>query len=218
MKILRSWLLIGFLAATALRATEVTDLGQGLGYLRIHSIAESEAAFRKVVPGTAALVLDLRYVTADEKAADILRAAFAERPATASLFVLVSPATPTTLTSAIAAASAVTLGAPGAVPTPKVVVQTDAAADRRAYDAAESGTEIAKLISGRIEKERFDEATLVQEFKNGNHDAEPPPPVNPTAAKPDAAPAKDAPPATPTDRVLQRAVHLHRALQALRGR
>ena len=40
--------------------TELTDLGRGLAYLRIHSLAESEAALHKAVPGAGALVLDLR--------------------------------------------------------------------------------------------------------------------------------------------------------------
>ena len=39
-------------------ATELTDLGQGLSYLRIHSVADSEVALRKVVPGAGALVLE----------------------------------------------------------------------------------------------------------------------------------------------------------------
>lgn len=200
--------------------TEVTDLGQGLGYLRVHSLATDDALLRKSMAAPAALVLDLRYVTADVSSTDALKTIFASRPPGAQLFVLVSPATPPAVAPALAVFPALVLGAPGSVPAPKmVVVQTDAAADRRAFDALESGTELSKLIAGRIEKERFDEATLVQEFKNGNHDAEPPAPSDPTAAKPDAkAVAKETPPAVPTDRVLQRAVHLHRALLALKVR
>ncbi len=200
-------------------AAELTDLGQGLGYLRVHSLAADDAILRKSVSAPAALVLDLRYVTADAVATGEFKAIIAARPPGAQLFVLVSPATPPALAPALAAFPALILGAPGSVPAPKVVVQTDAAADRRAFDALESGTELAKLITGRIEKERFDEATLVQEFKNGNHDVDFPAQPDPTAAKPDApVPPKETPPAAPIDRVLQRAVHLHRALLALRVR
>ncbi|MBI2814934.1 MAG: hypothetical protein HYX71_11690 [Opitutae bacterium] len=195
------------------RATELTDLGSGLAYLRIHSVAGSEAALRKAVPGAGALVLDLRYATAGDESAAALKTALASRPANTPLFILVSPATPPALVSAIVQSSALTLGAPGSAPGPKVVVQTDAANDRRAYDALEAGTPLEKLISGKIEKERFDEATLVHEFKNGNPDAAPTPPADPTAPKPVGAPEKTAP---LVDRVLQRAVHLHRALQVLR--
>ncbi len=204
-------LLATFLLFVAASATELTDLGHGLAYLRIHSVAESEAALRKVLPGSGALVLDLRYATASEESVAVLQAALAGHRADAPRFILLSPATPPVLAPAVT--SALTLGTPGSVPAPKVVVQTDAATDRRAYDALESGTPLAPLISGKIEKERFDEATLVQEFKNGNPDAAPAPTPDPTAPKPAGTPEKPTP---LVDRVLQRAVHLHRALQALR--
>jgi hypothetical protein len=197
--------------------TELTDLGQGLSYLRIHSVADSEAALRKAVPGTGALVLDLRYATANDESAAALQTALAGRPAGTPLFILVSPATPPVLGPVIGASPALTLGAAGSLPTPKVIVQADAATDRRAYDALDAGTALPKLISGKIEKERFDEATLVQEFKNGNPDAAPLPAPDPTAPKPAGASEKE-PPAPLVDRVLQRAVHLHRALLALKIR
>lgn len=199
-------------------ATELTDLGTGLSYLRIHSVAESEAALRKAGPGAGALVLDLRYATAGEESAALLRTALADRPAAAPLFILVSPATPAALGPVITAARAVTLGLASSTPAPKVAVQTDAAADRKAYDALGAGTPLDKLITGKIEKERFDEASLVHEFKNGNPDAAPKPAPDPTAPKPAGEAAKEAPAVPPTDRVLQRAVHLHRALLALKAR
>lgn len=195
--------------------TELTDLGQGLAYLRVHSVAESEAALRKAVPGAGALVLDLRYATASDESAAALRAALAGHPAGTPLFILVSPGTPPALGPTIAQSPALTLGAPDSEPAPKIVVQTDAVTDRRAYDALDAGMPLEKLISGKIEKERFDEATLVHEFKNGNPAAEPPPTPDPTAPKPAGTPEKPAP---LVDRVLQRAVHLHRALLALKTR
>ena len=199
----------------SLPATELTNLGSGLAYLRIHSVAESDAALHKAVPGTGALVLDLRYATASDDSAAALQAALAGHAAGAPLFILVSPATPTALAAVIRTSPALTLGILGSVPAPKVVVQADAATDRRAYDALDAGMALEKLISGKLEKERFDEATLVHEFKNGNPDAEPPPPPDPTAPKPPGTPET---PALLTDRVLQRALHLHRALLALKPR
>jgi hypothetical protein len=198
-------------------ATELTDLGQGLSYLRIHSVADSEAALRKAVPGAGALVLDLRYATASDASSAGLRSTLATRSSNAPLFILVSPATPPVLGPVISASRALTLGLAGSLPMPKVIVQTDAATDRQAYDALDTGTALQKLISGKIEKERFDEATLVQEFRNGNPDAAPIPPPDPTVAKPAGALEKE-PPAPLVDRVLQRAVHLHRALLALKPR
>lgn len=198
-------------------ATELTDLGQGLAYLRVHSPADSF----KAAAGTGALVLDLRYATADETSAAELKSTLAARPANMPLFLLVSPDTPAVLAPIIHQSPALTLGIAGAKPAPRVVVQAGAAADRAAYDALEAGAALASLVSGKVEKERYDEASLVEEFKNGNLDAQPPAAPDPTAAtagqpeEPQAGgdPAK---PAVPTDRVLQRAVHLHRALVALR--
>jgi hypothetical protein len=213
--------LCSLLLAPGSKATELTDLGQGLAYLRIHSPTDSVPA----AAASGALVLDLRYATADEGSAAALKTALAGHPASAPLFILVSPATPAAIVAIIAPSAALTLGAPGSLPAPKVVVQTDAGSDRRAYDALDAGTPVDALISGKIEKQRFDEATLVQEFKNGNHDVEPPDPPDPTA--PDADPTLPA--VTPaagsagpsqagrlTDRVLQRAVNLQQALRALR--
>jgi hypothetical protein len=195
--------------------TELTDLGQGLSYLRIHSVADSEATLRKAVPGAGALVLDLRYATASDESSAALKAALAGRSSNAPLFILLSPATPPVLAPVISASPALTLGVAGSLPAPKIAVQTDAATDRHAYDALDTGTALQKLISGKIEKERFDEATLVQEFKNGNPGAEPPAAPDPTIAPPAGTAEK---PVVLTDRVLQRAVHLHRALLALRPR
>ncbi|MDI1249311.1 MAG: hypothetical protein PSV13_10650 [Lacunisphaera sp.] len=205
------------LALCPTTATELTDLGQGLSYLRVHSPADSF----KAAAGTGALVLDLRYAMADETSAAELKSTLAARPANMPLFVLVSPDTPAVLAPIIHQSPALTLGIAGARPAPKVVVRAEAAADRSAYIALETGTALAPLVSGKVEKERYDEASLVEEFKNGNLDAQPPAAPDPTAAtagqpeepKAGGDPAK---PAVPTDRVLQRAVHLHRALLALR--
>jgi hypothetical protein len=200
------------LASASAAATELTSLGDGLAYLNIHSLANSEKALRTAMPGAGALVLDLRHVVGSgNEPLDALRFALASRPRGA-LLVLVSPATPRGIADVVAEGPALTLGVAEARPRPAVVVLTSVAADQRAYDALVAGTPVADLISGTIEKGRFDEATLVQEFKNGNPDAAPPPTPDPTVAKPASSQEKDLP---PVDRVLQRAVHLHHALVAL---
>jgi hypothetical protein len=199
-----------FLAAfaSAAIAAEPVDLGQGLGYLRVHSLADDQASIAQATHTTRALVLDLRYATANDESAAALRTALANRAPGTPLFVLVSPATPPAVANA--AAGELTLGPVGTAPAPKVIVHTVAATDRRAFDAHESGLALDALITGKIEKERYDEASLMKDFKNGNTAAEPPPGPDPT--KP-GAPEKVP---TLTDSVLQRAVHLHRALLALR--
>ncbi|HVT71808.1 MAG TPA: hypothetical protein VHD61_01620 [Lacunisphaera sp.] len=198
-------LVLFLLIASLARAAAPVDLGSGQAYVRVHGTAD----LRDLPPG--ALVLDLRYPAGGEDAARELRAWLAARPRTAELFVLVSPMTPPPVATVVAQSGAVTLGAPGSLPAPGVVVQTEPASDRRAYEAADAGTPIATLISGKVVKERYDEASLVADFNRGDHDAEPPAGPDPTAAKADKARE------TPlVDRVLQRAAGLHRALQALR--
>lgn len=200
--------------------TELTDLGQGLAYLRVKSLAEAEKSVRSNVPADRALVLDLRYCVADEASAAMLRDSLAaRRNAPPPLLVLVSPATPALIARALGPLPAKTLvlGLEGSAPAPTVVIRGDADTDRRAYDAADGGMPLATLINGKLDKERYDEATLVREFTNGNRDSRPPPAPNPAAP---ATPEQRKPEPVPvlTDRVLQRAVQLHRALLAIRQR
>ncbi len=199
-----------------LRATEPTDLGQGLGYLRVGEYATAGKAIVSHLPGNRALVLDLRHTIADDEAAGRFATALASRQAAAPLLILVSPDTPPAFTAALAKPSAgvLTVGVRESIPAPLVVVAQSPDTDRRAYDALETGAPLAALINGRLEKERFDESVLAREFANGNHAPEPPPAPDPTAAKKGGA---ETPPPL-TDRVLQRAIHLHRALLAIKPR
>lgn len=202
-------ILISLLTLSVLaRAVELVELDQGLAYLRVQSLADDQTVIAQATRTARALVLDLRYATASDESVAALRTALSSRAATTPLFVLVSPATPMALANAVA--SELTLGPTGTLPAPKVIVQADAATDRRAYDAHESGLALADLINGKIEKDRYDEASLMKDFKSGNIAAEPPPGPDPTKpGAPEKVPVL-------TDRVLQRAVHLHRALLALR--
>jgi hypothetical protein len=188
-------------------AAELPELTPGLRYLRIHSLAQSAHELSDALLKPGALVLDLRYV-ADEPAADALRVLNSE-PAKPALYVLVSPATPAAVAGIITATPTplVTLGIKDSRPAPKVIVAQSVNDDRRAYAALDQGTTLEALVSGKMEKEHFDEAELVKEFKSGNHDA------HPAEGDPDSAtPA----PAHLTDRVLQRTLQLYRAQQALK--
>ncbi|MFI5337626.1 MAG: hypothetical protein ACHQ5A_12635 [Opitutales bacterium] len=207
-----------FLAALpGLRAAAPVDLGQGLVYLRIHSLDKDDAALTAALAQDAALILDLRYPSRGLDTLASFREALAHHPANRPLFLLVSPGTPSDVVALLptAPAGAVALGATGTwlPPEHSVAVEQTAEADRQAYDAAEAGQPLATLISGKIDKERYDEAALMTDFRGGNADPQPPPAPDPT--KPKAAPEAPAPKPAPTDRVLQRAVHLHRALLAL---
>lgn len=222
-----SFSILFLVLSASIQAAAPSDLGQGLTYLRIQSLVKSAQDLRAALLRPAPLVLDLRYTADEPAAADVLRE-LNSQPAKPRLYVLVSPATPTSVAGILTTTSTplVTLGVKDSVPVAQVVVAQTPEADRAAYDAVESGTALVQLIAGKIEKERFDEAALVQEFKNGHHEAHPPavPALLSSENKggsqvegSEAGPAKPADsPAVPTDRVLQRAVHLHRALLALK--
>jgi hypothetical protein len=204
-------LLLGLITLAG-RAATPAALTPDLGYLRVQDVDRELGDIASVLGVDHALVLDLRYPKLESTKAAEIYPVLARHRGAAPLFVLVSPATPPVLAEALAAAPIrfTTLGVADSVPTPQVVVAQTAPADRRAYDALAAGAALADLVSGHIEKERYDEAALMSDFRNGNTDAQPPPPPDPTKDK--AAPAK---PAAPTDRVLQRALHLHQALLAV---
>ncbi len=202
-------LVCAFLCVTAARALESVDLGEGLGYVRVSALERDGADLPAALNAGRALVVDLRYATADADTAGAFLRAVSARTTKQPLFVLVSPQSPADILPALLPPGVFTLGVADSRPQPAVIVAQTAAADRTAYDALAAGTKLDDLISGKIEKERFDEASLVKEFQNGNHNAEPPPepePGQPAATRP----------TPPLDRVLQRAVHLHRALLAWR--
>ncbi len=191
------------------RAAEPLELASDLAYLRVHSAVVEREAITAALAQSRALVLDLRYPQDERGADETLRQALAGRPIGTRLYVLVSPATPVPVVGVIASnpGRLVTLGVKGSKPEPKVAVLQTVEDDRRAYDAHTGGTSLADLISGKIDKERFDEASLVLGFKNGV-------PSDRVITLPLAKPGET--PAQVTDRVLQRALHLHRALQALK--
>lgn len=228
-----SYLLLVLSALVSLaRATELTDLGSGLSYLRVHALADSAKGLTAAVRERDFIILDLRHATTTAETTELLRTAFATRAAKQPVLILVGPATPPAIAESLAlfAGKCVILGVKDSIPTPQVIIEQSADADLRAYEAIESGQTLASLISGKIGKDRFDEAALMKEFNNGNTNATPPAPSDPTTkptvaaqhpAPPTKAEAATAPAKTVeplTDRVLQRAVHLHRALLALKTR
>lgn len=207
--------LVVTLGAALASAAELTELGNGLNYLRLRTLPESSQPLAAALNNGRPLVLDLRATTIDperREAAQQVASAIAARTTHQPLFLLVSPKTPPGLLPVKLPSSSLLLGVAGSQPKPHVVVAQPADADQRAYGAAESGLDLEALVTGKIEKERFDEASLVREFQNGNYSAEPPPTPDPAAkSAPEKAPVL-------TDRVLQRAIHIHRALAALKAR
>jgi hypothetical protein len=210
-----AFFLFATLTAVVVRAAGPIDLGQSLSYFRVHTETSDEKQIGEALAANRALVLDLRYASATKADAGAFGQALAKRKGSEPLFVLVSPETPLSLAEALSVSPAkfVTLGVHGSLPTPAVVVEQSARDDHRAYEAFESGQPLPELISGRITKDRYDEASLMNDFRSGNLNAEPPAEPDPTAT-PDSQEKKIPPPLV--DRVLQRAVNLHRALLALK--
>lgn len=202
-------------------ATETTDLGQNLSYLRVEELADAGESLASVIPENRPLVLDLRYATATGESAAGLAAALGRRRGPAPLFILVAPGTPPALAAALEKLppGAITIGVKEAIPAPRVVVAQPAGVDRRARAALAAGVPPAALINGKVEKDRHDEASIVRDFASGHRDPGPaagPPPAGEPGADDTLDSAGQAP--VPTDRVLQRAVHLQRALFAIRAR
>lgn len=199
-----------------LPASAPVDLGQRLTYIRLHRLPD-DATILAAAWSLPALVVDLRYSTGNT--APSLSADLPARPRAAPLFVLVGPATPSEALAALRerVPALITLGlaAPGQVPDITLAVAPEA--DRRAYEALDSGASIDSLLGEKIAKTRFDEAALahehtgeaVTEARSGSNGAVP------ADAPPAGVPPPAATPAEPKDAVLQRAVQLHRALLAL---
>ena len=202
-------------AAITLSATPLppaNDLGQGLTYVLPRPngtegaktfIAADEAV---LPPGS--IVLDLRQskFSAVESAAWLT--ALQSRSASRQVcLVLVSPATPAPLLVALSTGlrGCVSVGRADPGYRPDNAVETDAASDERAGAALASG---ARPTDGLIEnatKVRHDEVELAQAHALGKE-----PPREEIDLKPETPVA-----ATSIDRVLQRAVQLHRGLVAL---
>lgn len=206
---MRALLILGLLlhaSAFATAAPVQRELGQRLFY---HRVGELPAD----LPGTGAarkqpLVLDLRYVQADAAAATATQAwikfyASSRTP----VFVLANVETGSLLRAALAhlrgAPGVVVIGRPGRDFTPDVAVTSTPERERRAYEALREGAEMAALVTDNPDKVRNDEASLARDRPLDElHE--------PGVASP---PAPERP---PIDAALQRAMHLHRALVALR--
>jgi hypothetical protein len=180
------------------------DLGRGLGYHRVVTLpadlpATDPSARKRPT------VLDVRYARGNAEAATALVAwlkfyASLRTP----VFVLANTETDRAVLQALAnrgaAGSVLVIGAPARDFAPDIAIQTTADAERRAYDALAAGADPVSLVTENADKARNDEASLSRD----------------RSSEPGADSARDHPPAAALDAALQRAVHLHRALVALK--
>ncbi len=193
------------LLPTAARSASLEcDLGHGLAYVRVRDLPADLPA--KPAGSTPACVVDVRYVPAGREAAVAFVAWLKFRASPRSpVLVLANRDTSAELRQALRephrGTGIAVIGIPGPGFEPDVVVRSNPEAEKTAYDALAKGTPVADLVTDHPDKIRNDEARL--------------------ARSPEADPADDAavdakPEAPRVDATLQRAVHLHRSLVALR--
>ena len=181
------------------------DLGEGLGYVRLQELPadliQSDASH--VIPS----VVDVRYLLADTASAS----AFANwldirARSRAPVFVLANEATSPEVLQLLsrrpAGSGVVVVGTQAQQFEPDFMVLTTRENERRAYEALAEGASLVSLLTDNPGKVRHDEASL---SRDRPEEASAEPVVNATAAQ-----------RPPLDVTLQRAVHLHRALMALR--
>ena len=203
------------LAATANPGRLERDLGQGLAYVRLRQLP-ADLPQAPTRPGS--VVLDLRYTQGDQAAATALGAWLQFRcTARTPVLVLVNAATAPALLDYLEATDPlpglVTLGPASSRFVPDLPLKIPPATELAAYAALDHGTPVTTLLTDQPEKARHDEAAIAEE-----HLVAPGTPDESTGLSdsPLTATVAPAPPPPLIDETLQRAVHLHRALLALR--
>jgi hypothetical protein len=212
---------LGF-TTTSLHAAPLTrDLGEGLTYHRARTLPGDLPTDGPARPQPC--VLDLRYTAGDAAAATAFHAwlKFHVSPRTPVLLLINADTAPVLLAPfAERRPGGLVLIGPATAPlTPDIVVKLNTDTERNAYDALGGTTPAAALITDTLDKPRNDEARLMRD--RGADPTTYPRPADDAsddfsdAPSPAPAAKPKAPPAL-LDVSLQRAVHLHRALKALR--
>ncbi|MDB6168261.1 MAG: hypothetical protein JWM88_1125 [Verrucomicrobia bacterium] len=214
-------LLLVWLASFDLRAVSgaviPNDLGDGLGYVRIHALPAD-------LPSSAekphAMVLDLRYAKADRAAVAALGAWLQFHSSVrAPVFVLVNAATDSLILDFFEGAGPIpglmTLGPASSKYVPDISVRVTPAIERTAYDALENNATFASLLTDLPGKPRYDEEAIAKEHAGSSAAEEDSDgPLSDVPATATAAAPKPPPPLV--DATLQRAQQVYRALRALR--
>ncbi|MBS0664033.1 MAG: hypothetical protein JSR48_12275 [Verrucomicrobia bacterium] len=190
------------------------DLGQGLMYVRVRTLP---ADLPLAPPKPAPIVLDLRYTQGGDEAAAALQEWIGFRAtARTPVFLLVNgstaPAVLEYLDHAPPHAGLLTIGLASSRFVPDLALAIEPATDRAAYDALDHGATVESLITDQPDKPRHDEAEVVRQHTIA------PESVDESEGDGSDTPDTAAPvaPAPLIDTVLQRAIHLHRALLALK--
>ncbi|MBM3872240.1 MAG: hypothetical protein FJ382_00620 [Verrucomicrobia bacterium] len=185
----------------------------GPAYVRARDLAQLDLA---ATPAEA--IVDLRSLgEATAEGIAQLRTLLAAGSAGTLRLVLIDPATAGELQALVKAASGriLTLGAnlpPGAV---DVAVATTTDLDGRAVAALDAGRAPHELLGTRPEKARYDESSMVRDHAKGLPIPDAPPEADESSDHAKPPTGLDSETAL-VDHVLERALHLHRALRAIR--
>ncbi len=208
----RAWLAFLMWSVATLAASQAApverDLGQGLRYFRLKQLPSDLPAQKE--PGPAApCVVDVRYLPADAESAATFDAwlRFRATPR-APIFLIANSETSPALLRLLAqretGAGIVLVGARSRQFEPDIAVHVSSEQEQRAYAALTESVPVSALLTDNPDKVRNDEASLSRD-RLAEASAE--------ATSSDPAANRSRP---PLDVALQRAVHLHRALLALK--
>jgi hypothetical protein len=180
-------------------------IGSGLVYVRVHTVPGDLPV--KPVGRVPACIVDLRYVAADVNQATDFSAWLHRRVTPRSpVFVLANAETSSALLTALASHQRGTgiavVGIERGAFRPDVSVKSSPEDERRAYEALEKGAALDTLLTDNPNKARNDEASLSKDRL--------------AEASAEAADEPDKKTQPPVDAALQRAMHLHRALVAMK--
>jgi len=194
------------------------DLGEGLVYYRVRvlpaDLPDTQGAKKQPT------VLDLRYVEGGPAEALALQAWLKFHASKRTpVIVLTNPQTAHGLVRPIVPPEPrqgiIVIGSGEGAAKADLVVSISAPDERRAYDALQNDVALTVLLTDNPNKPRNDEARLARDYAldqpPGGEAVRPTPPTNDEEK---TAQAKASLP--PIDRALQRAVHVHRGLLALR--
>jgi len=181
------------------------EVGNGLLYYRVHKLPDDLPG--KTAGRVAPTIVDVRYVNADANAAAALFTWLRNRATSRSpVFVVAnsdsSPALLKVISGNPRGSGIVVVGIARGAFRPDVAVKGSAEDERRAYDALEKGGLLSTLLTDNPDKVRNDEASLSKDRL--------------AEASADAAIDAGKKESPLIDVALQRAVHLHRALVALK--
>lgn len=196
-------LLLGGFASLHAAALE-HDLGQGLKFFRIREFPADLPLMEKSGKPLPCVV-DVRYARGDSESARAFEAWLRSRAQPrVPIFVLANSGTAADVLRVLAqrevGGGVVLFGVPSRNLKPDVVLKLDFGNERLAYDAMERGSSLTSLLTDNPGKARNDEASLSRDRL--------------AEASAEAA-SKESPPPV-VDVALQRAVHLHRSLVALK--